>query len=128
MHWNFKQTNDTVLIACLYHAVPEKLQMTSLDVRDHRTGAFGSIFYWDHIKTHVESVPIIVVFIAVAMRFFQLTSGRSQVVNIPNSMTVLPELLPLSIEMVRSWTLPLYSCQSEPTCSHHSLSAHSLSD
>ena len=28
-----------------------------------------------------------------------------QIVNIPNSMTVLPELLPLSIEMVRLPTL-----------------------
>lgn len=27
-----------------------------------------------------------------------------QIVNIPNSMTVLPELLPLSIEMVRIYT------------------------
>ena len=30
-----------------------------------------------------------------------LRAGRMQIVNIPNSMTVLPELLPLSIEMVR---------------------------
>ena len=30
-----------------------------------------------------------------------LIAGRVQIVNIPNSMTVLPELLPLSIEMVR---------------------------
>ena len=31
-----------------------------------------------------------------------------QVVNIPNSMTVLPELLPYSIEMVRHCTLSYY--------------------
>ncbi len=27
--------------------------------------------------------------------------ARAQIVNIPNSMTVLPELLPLSLEMAR---------------------------
>ncbi len=38
-----------------------------------------------------------------------LTSQRlyAQVVNIPNSMTVLPELLPYSVEMVRSLLLEL---------------------
>ena len=37
----------------------------------------------------------------------------SQIINIPNSMTVLPELLPYSIEMVRFASLSAFSAQSE---------------
>ena len=37
-----------------------------------------------------------------------------QVINIPNSMTVLPEVLPYSIEMVRSMPLRILSPPGKP--------------